>query len=134
MSFHTGLSLAKVEHFPAFKPVHSIMLSIHISRCRPLPLFPSVFPSSISFIMLLCLFMCPKYFNFLICMVLNKFFCTCNLLHTSSFDTLSDHFIFPILRKTHISNASMCCCIALFIVQVSHPYKSTEKTFMIWLD
>ena len=44
-------------------PVHLVTSSSHCFRCPPCLLFPGTVPIMVSFSRLLCLVVCPKYFN-----------------------------------------------------------------------
>lgn len=96
-------------------------------------LFLLVFSSHVSFTFIMFHnSLCLKYFSFLMCTVINKYFWICSLLHTPSFDdVLSVHLIFPNLLKPHIPNVSVCFYLTIYIHVVYCPglCNRVQKTY-----
>ena len=110
----------------------SVMPPNHLILCRPLLLPPSFFPSirvssndSVLHIRL------PKYWSF-----------SFNISPTNKhpglisfrmdwLDLLAVQGTLKSLLQHHSSKASMLWCSAFFIVQLSHPYMTTEKTIAL---
>ena len=75
----------------------SVMFDAQYDLGLPLPLLPFTVPFSRVVCIELCLLICPKYFNFLIWMMVNRCFFIFNLDNTSLFVTFSVHDIFSTL-------------------------------------
>ena len=108
--------------------IESVMPSNHLILCHPLLLLPSAFPSIRVFSNESALrIRWPKYcsFNFNISPTnehpgLISF--RTGWISLQSFKSLLQH---------HSSKASILWCSAFFIVQLSHPYMTTEKTIAL---
>ena len=112
--------------------IESVMPSNHLILCHPLLLLPSIFPSIRVFSSELDLrSRWPKYWSFsfnigpfnehqgLISFKMDWL----DLLAIQ--ETLKSHL------QHHSSKASIPQCSAFFIVQLSHPYMTTEKTITL---
>ena len=108
------------------------MPSNHLILCRPLPLRPSIFPSIRVFSneSALCI-RWPKYWSF-----------SFNISPTNEhpglisfqmdwLDLLAVQGTLKSLLQHHSSKASILLCSAFFIVQLSHPYMTNEKTIAL---
>ena len=108
--------------------IKSVIPSKHLIFCRPLLLLPSIFPSIRVFPneSALCI-MWPKYWSF-----------SFNISPTNEHPLLicfrMEWLDLPAVQGTlksllqhHSSKASILLCLAFFIVQLSHPYKTTGK-------
>ena len=105
------------------------MLSNHLILCRPLLLLPSIYPSSRVFSNDSVLHIrWPKYWSF-----------SFNISHSNEhpglisfrmdwLDLLAVQGALKSLLQHHSSKALILWCSAFFIVQLSHPYKTTGKT------
>ena len=108
--------------------IESVMPSNHLILCHPLLLLPSIFPNIrvISNESALCI-RWPKYWSF----SLN--ISPCNehpgpiSLRMDWLDLLAVQGTLKSLLQHHSSKASILLHSALFIVQLSHPYMTTEK-------
>ena len=107
----------------------SVMASNHLILCRPLLLLPSIFPSIRVFSYQSVLrIRWPKYWSF-------SFSISPSNAHTGLISFRMDWLDFLAIQGTlesllqhHSSKASILLCSAFFIVQLSHPYMTTEKT------
>ena len=72
-ALHLSLSIAILVALSYLIPFHSLMLSYQLILGRPLPLFPSIFPSNSVLYMLFSRIKCPKYFSFLSFKILISF-------------------------------------------------------------
>ena len=111
--------------------IESVMPSNHLILCRAL-LLPSIFPSIRVFSNESILHIrWPKYWSFSFSISPSN-----EYLGLTSFRV--DWFILLVLQGTlksrlhhHSSKASILRCSAFFIVQLSHPYMTTEKTMVL---
>ena len=110
----------------------SVMPSNHLILCHPLLLLPSIFPSFRVFSneSALCI-RWPKYWSF------NFNISPCNehpgqiSFRMDWLDLLAVQGTLKSLFQHHSSKASILCCSAFFIVQLSHPYMTTGKTIAL---
>ena len=123
-----SLSITNSWNPPKPMSIESVMPSNHLILCHPLLLLPSAFPSIRVFSNESALrIRWPKYcsFNFNISPTnehpgLISF--RTGWISLQSFKSLLQH---------HSSKASILWCSAFFIVQLSHPYMTTEKTIAL---
>ena len=105
--------------------------SSHLILCRCLLFLPSIFPSIRVFSNeLVLLIRWPKYWSF-----------SCNMSPSSEhsglifrmdwLDLLAVQGTLKSLFQHYSSKASMLLCSAFFIVQLSHPYLTTEKNIAL---
>ena len=109
-----------------------VMLSNQIILCHPLYLLPSIFPSIRVFSneLALCI-RWPKYWSF-------SFSISSFSEHSRLISFRMDWLDLPAVQGTlksllqhHSSKISILWCSAFFIVQLSHPYMTTEKTIAL---
>ena len=112
--------------------IESVMSSNHLILCHPLLLLPSIFPTIRVFSNELAHHIrWPKYWSF-----------SFNISPSSEYsglisfrmDWLDLHAVQGTLKSLlqhHHSKASILQCSAFFIVQLSHPYMTTEKTIAL---
>ena len=126
MSFTISWNLLK------FMSIESVMPSNHLILCQPLLCPPSIFPSIKIFSneSALCV-RWPKYWSF-------HFSISPSNKYSGLISFRMDWFAFPAVQGTlnsllqhHSSKASILLCSAFFIVQLSHPYVTTEKTIAL---
>ena len=110
-----------------FKPIKLVMPSNHLILCRPLLLWPSIFPCIRVFSneSVLCL-RWPKYWSFSISpsneysgLISSRIDCIDFLAVQGTLESLPQH---------HSSKESILQCSAFFMVQLSHPYMAIGKT------
>ena len=107
------------------------MPSNHLILCRPLLLLPSNFPSIRVFSNESALYIrWPKYWSF--SFNISPFNEHSGLIsfRMDWLDLLPVQGTLKNLLQHHSSKASILRCSALFIVQLSHPYMTTEKTIV----
>ena len=123
LSFNVCWSLLK------FTSVVSVMLSNHLILCCPLLLLPSIFPtrrvfSNESFL----LFRWPKYWSFSFSTSPSNEYSGLISLKIDWFDLLVVQGTLKSLLQHHSSKASILQHSAFFMVQLSHPHRTTRKT------
>ena len=106
------------------KFVESVMLSNHLTICQPLLLWPSIFPSNrfLSTELALCI-RWPNYWSFIFISVSNEY---SGLIYFSI-----DWFDLCARNSQESFPASILQCLAFFVVQLLHPYKTTGKTIAL---
>ena len=111
-----------------------VMPSNHLILCRPLLLLPSILPSIRVFSNESVLHTTwPKYWSFSFSFSISP----CNeywgliSFRIDCFDLLAVQGTLKSLLQHHSSKASILQCSAFFIVQLSHPYKTTEKSITL---
>ena len=107
----------------------SVLLSKHLILCHPLLLLPSVFPSIKIFSNELALHIrWPKYWSFSFSISPSNEYSGKISFKVVWFDLFSVQGTPKGLLQHHSSKASVLCCSAFFLVQLSHSYMTTEKT------
>ena len=126
LSFTISWSLLKLMS------TESMMPSNHLIPCRPL-LLPSIFLSMRIFSNELALHIrWPKYWSFSFSISPSNDYSGLISFRIDWFDLLAVQGTFKGLLQHHsCSKASILWCSALFIVQLSHLYKTTEKTIAL---
>ena len=110
--------------------IESVMPSNHLILCCPLLLLPSIFPSIRVFYneSVVCI-RCPKYWSF-----------STNTSNEYSglISFRIDWFDFLVVQRTlksllqhHSLKESILWCSTFFMIQLSHPYMTTEKTIAL---
>ena len=114
--------------FLRFLSIESLMLSNHLILCRPL-LLPSIFRSIRVFSneLVLCS-RWPKYWSFSFSINLSNEYSGLLSFRIDWFDLLAVQGTLKSFLQHYSSKASILQCSAFFIVQLSHPYMTTEKT------
>ena len=111
--------------------IESVMPSNHLILCHPLLLLPSIFPSIRVFPNESALHMrWPKYWSFSFISPSNEY----SGLISFRMDWLDLPAVQGTLKSLlqhHSSKASILRCSAYFIVQLSHPYMTNEKTIAL---
>ena len=115
-----------------FKPMstESVMPSNHLILCCPLLLLLSIFPSIRVFSneLALCI-RWPKYWSFSISP--SNEYSGLISFRIDCFDLLEVQGTLKSLLQHHSLKASILQCSTFFMVQLSHPYKTTEKTIAL---
>ena len=127
---HTRLSFTISQNLLKLMSIESVRPSNHLILCRPLLLLPLIFPSIRGFSNESALrIRWPKYWSFS--------FSPSNdysgLISFSMdwFDLLAVQGTLKSLLQHHSSKTSILWCSAFFIVQLSHPYMTTEETIAL---
>ena len=125
-----SLSITNSQNLLKLMSIESVMPSNHLILCHPLFLPPSIFPSNRVFSNESVLRISwPKYWSF-------NFSPSNEYSGLISFrmdwlDLLPVQGTLKSLLQHHSSKASILQCSAFFIVQLSHPYKTTRKTIAL---
>ena len=121
-----SLSLFKLMY------VESVMPSNHLILCHPLLLLPSTFPSIRIFSSESALHIrWPKYWSFSFSISPSKEYSGLISFRIDWLDLLTVQGTLKSLLQHHSSKASNLECLALFMVQFSHPYLTTGKTIAL---
>ena len=108
------------------------MPSNHLMLCRPLLLLPSVFPRMRVFLNESVLrIRWPKYWSFTFKISLSNEYSGLISFRMDWLDLLAVQGTLKSLLQHHSSKASVLLCLAFFIVQLSHPYMTSEKTIAL---
>ena len=108
------------------------MSSNHLILCHPLLLLPSIFPSiRVSSNESLLGFRWPKYWSFSFNINPSNEYSGLTSFIMDWLDLLAVQETLKNLLQHHSSKASILQCSAFFIVQLSHPYMTTEKTIAL---
>ena len=109
--------------------IKSVMPSNHLILCHPLLLLPSIFPSikvfpneSVLHIRWL------KYWSFSLSISPSNEYTVLISFRMDWFDLFEVQGTLKSLLQHHSLKASVLQCLALFMVQFSHPYMTTGKT------
>ena len=109
--------------------VESVTPSNHLILCHPLLLPLSIFPSIRVFSSESVLHIrWPKYWSFSFSISPSNEYSGLISFRMDSLDLLAVQGTLKSLLQHHSSKASILRCSAFFIVQLSHPYMTTEKT------
>ena len=124
-----SLSITNSQSLLKLMSIKSVMPSNHLSLCHPLLLLPSIFPkirvfSSESVLLIRW----PKYWSFSFNINPSKEFSGLISFRIDWFGFLAVQGTLKSLLQHHSSNASILQHSAFFIVQLSHPYMTTEKS------
>ena len=112
--------------------IESMMPSNYCILCHPLLLLPSIFPSIRVFSNESALHIrWPKYWNFSFNISLSNEHPGLISFRMDWLDLLAVQGTLKSLLQHHRSKASVLLCSAFFIVQLSHPYMTTEKTIAL---
>ena len=124
-----SLSITNYWSLLKLMSIMSVMPSNHLILCRPLPLPPSIFPSSRVFSneLVLCI-RWPKYWSFSFNFSTSNEYSGLISLRIDWLDLLAVQGTLKSLLQHHGSKASILRHSAFFIVQFSHPYMTTGKS------
>ena len=108
------------------------MPSNHLILCRPLLLLPSIFPSIRVFSDESAFHIrWPKYWSFSFSIRPSNEYLVLTSFRMDWFDLLAVQGTLKSLLQHHSSKASILLRSAFFIVRLSHPYMTTEKTIAL---
>ena len=123
-----SLSITNSQSLLKLMSTESVMPSSHLILCRPLLLLPSIFPSIRVFSNRSVLHIrWPKYWSFVFSISPSNEYSGLISFRMDWLDLLEAQQTLKSLLQHHSSKASILQCSAFFIVQLSHPYMSTEK-------
>ena len=126
LSFTNSQSLLKLMSIVLVMPFN------HLILCCPLLLWPSIFPSIrvISNESVLCI-RWPNYWSFSFSISPSNEYSGMISFRMDWLDLLAVQGTLKSLLQYHSSKPSILPCSAFFIVQLSHPYKTTGKTIAL---
>ena len=112
--------------------IESVMPSSHLILCHPLLFLPSIFPSIRVFSneSVFCI-RWPKYWSFCISIGPSNEYSGLISFRMDWFDLLAVQVTLKSLLQHHSLKASILRHSAFFIVQLSHPYMTAEKTIVL---
>ena len=115
--------------------IQSVTPSNHLILCRPLLLLSSIFPSIRVFSSesVLCI-RWPKYWSFSFSISSSNEYSGLISFRIDSFDLLAVQGTLNSLLQHDSSKASVLQCSAFFVVQLSHPYMTTEKIIALTIQ
>ena len=127
-----SLSFTIAQSLLKFMSIQAVMPSNHLILCRPLLLFPSIFPSFRVFSNESVLgIMWPKHWSFSFSISPSNEYSGSISFRIDWFDLLAVQGTLKSLLQHQISKASSLQHSAFFIVQFSHPYMTTGKTIAL---
>ena len=106
--------------------IELVMSSNHLILCHPLPLLPSIFPSIRVFSNESARIRWPKDWSFGFNISPSNEYLGLISFRMYWFDLVVQAILKSLLQH-HSSKASILQCSAFFMVQLSHPYLTTEK-------
>ena len=127
-----SLSITSSWSPPKPMSIESVMSSKHLILCHPLLLLPSIFPSISVFSdeSALCI-RWPKYWSFSFNISPSNEHSGLISFRKDWLDLLAIQGTLKSLLQHHSSKASILLCSGFFIVQLSHPYMTTEKNIAL---
>ena len=127
-----SLSLTNSRCLPKLMSIESVMPSNHLTLCPPLLLLPSIFPSIRIFSNESALHIrCLKYWSFSFSIGPSNEHPGLISFRMDWLDLLAVQGTLKNLLQHRSSKASILRCSAFFIVQLSPPYTTAEKTIAL---
>ena len=117
-----SLSITNCQSLLKLMPIESVMPSNHLILCHPLLLLPSVFPNESALHI-----MWAKYWSFTFSISSSNEYSGLIPFRMDWMDLLAVQGTLKSLLQHHSSKAPILQCSAFFMVQLSHPYTTTEK-------
>ena len=128
----TSLSITNSWSLLRLMSIELVMPSNRLILCRPLLFLPSIFPSNRVFSNESVLrIKWPKYWSFSFSISPSNEPSGLISFRMVWFDLLAVQGTLKSLLQHRSSKASILCCSAFFIVQLSHPYMTTGKTIAL---
>ena len=127
-----SLSITNFQNLFKLMSIESVMPSNHLILCCPLLLLPSILPRITVFSneLVLCI-RWPVYWSFSFNISPSNEHSGLISFRMDWLDLLAVQGTLKSLLQHHSSKASVLQCSAFFIVQLSHPYMTTEKTIAL---
>ena len=125
-------SFAISQSFLKLMSIESVMLSNHLILCHLIFLPPSIFPSTRVFSneSALCI-RWPKYWSFSFGISHSSEYSGLVSFRMDWFDFVAFQGILKSLLQHHSLKASILRCSTFFMVQLSHPHRTTRKTIAL---
>ena len=125
-------SITNCRSLPKRMSIESVMPSNHLILCPPLLLLPSIFPSIRVFSNeSVFRITWPKHWSFSFSISLSSEYPGLTSFRMDWLDLLAVQETLKSFLQHHTSKASVFQCSAFFIVQCSHPYRTTGKTIAL---
>ena len=123
-----SLSITNSQSLLRLMSIELVMSSNHLILCHPLPLLPSILPNIRIFSSesVLCI-RWPKYWHFSFSITPSNEYSGLISFRMDWLDILAIQGTLKSLLQHHSSKASILRHSAFFIVQLSHPYKTTGE-------
>ena len=126
------MSISNSQSFLKLMSIELVMLSSHLILCHLLLLLPSIFPSIMVFSNNLVLHIrWPKYWHFSFSISPSNEYSGLISFKIEWFELLAVHGTLKSLFQHHSSKASILWHSTFFMVQLSHPYMTNEKTIAL---
>ena len=126
-----SLSITNSRSLLKLMSIQSVLLSNHLILCHLLLLLPSIFPSIRVFSNESALHIrWPKYLSFSFSISPPNEYSGLISFTIDWFDLLAVQGTLKTLLQHHSSKASIIQCSTCFMVQLSHPYMTTGKTYL----
>ena len=134
-ALQASLSITNSRSLPKLMSIESVMPSNHLILCHPLLFLPSIFTSTRVFSSELALrIRWPKYWSFSFNISPSNEYSGLIAFRMDWFDLLAVQGTLKSLLQHHGSKASILQHSAFFMVQLSHPYITTEKTIALTIE
>ena len=128
----TSLSITNSRSLLKLMSIELVMPSNHLILCRPLLLLPSIFPSIRVFSNESVLHIrWPKCWSFSFSISPSKEYSGLISFSIDKLNLLAVQGTLKSLLQQHSSKASVFQCSTFFVVQLSHPCMTTEKTIAL---
>ena len=121
-----SLSITISQSLLKLMSIKSVMPSNHLILCHPLLFLSSILLASGSFLMSHCI-RWPKYWSFSFSISPSNKYSGLISVRIDWFDLLAVQGTLKSLLQHHSSKASILCCLAFFMVQLSQPSMTTGK-------
>ena len=129
---HASLSITNSQSLLKLMSIESVTPSNHLILCHPLLLLPSIFPSIRVFSSEPILpIRWPKYWSFSFSISPSSGYSGLISIRMDWLDLLAVQGTLKSLLQYHSSKASILWPLAFFIVQLSHPYMTNEKSITL---
>ena len=129
---YASLSITNSQSLLKLMSIELVMPSNHLILCLPLFLLPSIFPSIRVFSNESVLHIrWPKYWSFSFSISLSNEYSGLISFRMDWLNLLAVQGTLKSLLQHHSSKASILCCSAFFMVQLSHPYMTAGKTIAL---
>ena len=127
-----SLSITNSQNLLKLMPIELLIPSNNLTLCCPFLLSPAIFPSIRNFSneSALCI-RWPQHWNFSFNISPSNEYSGLISLRMNWLDLLAVQGTLKSLLQHHSSKALILWCSALFIAQLSHPYRTTDKTIAL---
>ena len=130
-----SLSFTISQSLPKLMSIELTIPSNYLILCCPLLLLLSIFPSFRVFFSESALHIrWPKYWSFSFTISPSKEYSGLTYFRIDRWDLLTVQGALKNLLQQHSSKAPIFRCSAFFMVQLSHPYMTTEKTIALTIQ